>query len=83
MKKIASKVKFVGNNVHLSRRCRVTGETTTVTVSEDDFCKWRGGFPLSMVCPHLNPDQRKMFFEHYTPKELAYIEEAKLDEQQE
>ena len=63
----------VGDNMVLSRKCRVTSELVTLTVTIVDYYKWKGGECSQNVWPDLTPDEREFIQTGYTQAEWESI----------
>ena len=63
----------VGDNMVLSRKCRVTHELVTLTVTIVEYYKWKGGECSQNVWPDLTPDEREFIQTGYTQAEWESI----------
>ena len=63
----------VGDNMVLSRKCRVTHELVTLTVTIVEYYKWKGGELSQNVWPNLTPDEREFIQTGYTQAEWESI----------
>ena len=76
----------VGDNMVLSRKCRVTHELVTLTVTIVEYYKWKGGECSQDVWPNLTPDEREFIQTGYTQAEWESIfsnsdEEDEVDQE--
>ena len=76
----------LGDNMVLSRKCRVTSELVTLTVTIVDYYKWKGGECSQNVWPDLTPDEREFIQTGYTQAEWESIfsnsdEEDEVDQE--
>ena len=77
----------VGDNMVLARKCRVTNELVTLTVTIVEYYKWKGGACSQDVWPNLTPDEREFIQTGYTQAEWESIfsgsDEEETDEDRE
>jgi len=76
----------VGDNMVLARKCRVTHELVTLTVTIVEYYKWKGGELSQNVWPDLTPDEREFIQTGYTQAEWESIfsdsdEEDEVDQE--
>ena len=63
----------VGDNMVLARKCRVTNELVTLTVTIVEYYRWKGGECSQNVWPNLTPDEREFIQTGYTQAEWESI----------
>ena len=73
MKPLEANRERVGDNMVLSRKCRVTHELVTLTVTIVEYYKWKGGECSQDVWPNLTPDEREFIQTGYTQAEWESI----------
>ena len=77
----------VGDNMVLARKCRVTHELATLTVTIVEYYRWKGGELSQNVWPNLTPDEREFIQTGYTQAEWESIfsssDEEETDEDRE
>ena len=76
----------VGDNMVLSRKCRVTHELVTLTGTTAEYYRWKGGECSQNVWPDLTPDEREFIQTGYTQAEWESIfsssdEEDEVDQE--
>ena len=58
-----------GENVTLSRRCKQTGDTYSVTLPRAAFQSWIDGEFIQRAAHMLTPEQREFIISDHTPAE--------------
>jgi hypothetical protein len=86
MKPLEANRERVGDNMVLARKCRVTHELVTLTVTIVEYYRWKGGECSQNVWPDLTPDEREFIQTGYTQAEWESIfsssdEEDEVDQE--
>jgi len=65
------------NQIRFSRQCSVTGEFFGITISEEQFVKWKiNKESLLVVMPELDKFEREFLISGYTPAEWSQMFEG-------
>jgi hypothetical protein len=62
-------IECVGDQVVISKECKITGELYQLRVPKEKVEVWRNGGLVQKVFPELNPDQREFLMTGITPAE--------------
>jgi hypothetical protein len=81
---LAAIVEMKGEDLVLSRKCRVTDELVTLTINFKDYRRWKlKEDGVQNIFPQLTPDEREFIQTGYTKAEWAKLFPPEEDEEDE
>ena len=81
---LAAIVEMKGEDLVLSRKCRVTDELVTLTINFKDYRRWKlKEDGVQNIFPQLTPDEREFIQTGYTKAEWAKLFPPEEDEDDE
>jgi hypothetical protein len=66
-------INIEGENVTYMKICSVTERLYTVTISKDEYLKWKGGELIQNVLPHISTEKREFLISGVTPDEFTKL----------